>query len=409
MGMMEMVLKHPEELPALLKLQLASMQATRFLPPEPHWAFCYKMLQNVSRSFAIVIHQLGPELRNAICVFYLVLRGLDTVEDDMAIPIDTKVPILKAFHEHIYDTSWHFICGEKDYKDLMTGFHHVSTAFLSLAKGYQEVISEMTQRMGNGMAKFIEVEVETIADYDEYCHYVAGIVGLGLTRLFYAAGLEDFALDVLSNSMGLFLQKTNIIRDYLEDINEIPAPRMFWPREIWGRYGTALEVFKEEDRSEDALRCLNDMITNALKHGPECLQYMSALRDPAIFRFCAIPQVMAIGTLALCYNNIHVFRGVVKIRRGLTAKIMEGTKTMSDVYAAFDDFSGILAAKIDKSDPSAVLTQRYVDEIRTACKARFLNKTKRKTFSIESKTGHEICLVLAILLLALIMILIVWR
>ncbi|OAE23620.1 hypothetical protein AXG93_4316s1550 [Marchantia polymorpha subsp. ruderalis] len=367
MGMMEMVLKHPEELPALLKLQLASMQATRFLPPEPHWAFCYKMLQNVSRSFAIVIHQLGPELRNAICVFYLVLRGLDTVEDDMAIPIDTKVPILKAFHEHIYDTSWHFICGEKDYKDLMTGFHHVSTAFLSLAKGYQEVISEMTQRMGNGMAKFIEVEVETIADYDEYCHYVAGIVGLGLTRLFYAAGLEDFALDVLSNSMGLFLQ-----------------------------------VFKEEDRSEDALRCLNDMITNALKHGPECLQYMSALRDPAIFRFCAIPQVMAIGTLALCYNNIHVFRGVVKIRRGLTAKIMEGTKTMSDVYAAFDDFSGILAAK-------ALLTQRYVDEIRTACKARFLNKTKRKTFSIESKTGHEICLVLAILLLALIMILIVWR
>jgi farnesyl-diphosphate farnesyltransferase len=25
--------------------------------------------------------------------------------------------------------------------------------------------------------------------------------------------------------MGLFLQKTNIIRDYLEDINEEPAPR----------------------------------------------------------------------------------------------------------------------------------------------------------------------------------------
>lgn len=25
---------------------------------------------------------------------------------------------------------------------------------------------------------------------------------------------------------------------------------------------------------------------------------------------------MAIGTLALCYNNIEVFRGVVKMRRG---------------------------------------------------------------------------------------------
>ncbi|KAL2629196.1 hypothetical protein R1flu_013882 [Riccia fluitans] len=409
MGVVEMVLKHPEELPALVKLKLAAMQATRYVPPEPHWAFCYNMLQKVSRSFAIVIQQLGPELRNAVCAFYLVLRGLDTVEDDMAVPIDTKVPILKAFHEHIYDPSWHFVCGEKHYKILMTEFHHVSTAFLTLAKGYQDVIKEMTERMGNGMAKFIEQEVESIVDYDEYCHYVAGLVGLGLTRLFYAAGLEDFALDVLSNSMGLFLQKTNIIRDYLEDINEIPAPRMFWPREIWSKYGNALEVFKEENRSREAVQCLNDMITNALKHAPDCLEYMSALRDPTIFRFCAIPQIMAIGTLALCYNNINVFRGVVKIRRGLTAKIMDGTRTMADVYAAFDDFSAILEAKIDKDDPSAALTQKYIDEIHAKCEARFLSDSRRKAFSIQSKTGHEICLVLAILILTFIMIIIVWR
>jgi len=48
--------------------------------------------------------------------------------------------------------------------------------------------------------------VETIDDYDEYCHYVAGLVGLGLSRLFHNAGLEDLAPDNLSNSMGLFLQ-----------------------------------------------------------------------------------------------------------------------------------------------------------------------------------------------------------
>ena len=48
--------------------------------------------------------------------------------------------------------------------------------------------------------------METIDDYDEYCHYVAGLVGLGLSRLFHNAGLEDLAPDNLSNSMGLFLQ-----------------------------------------------------------------------------------------------------------------------------------------------------------------------------------------------------------
>lgn len=41
----------------------------------------------------------------------------------------------------------------------------------------------------------------------------------------------------------LRLQKTNIIRDYLEDINEIPKSRMFWPRQIWSKYVSKLEVW----------------------------------------------------------------------------------------------------------------------------------------------------------------------
>ncbi|KAM1958642.1 hypothetical protein ACFX15_004006 [Malus domestica] len=64
---------------------------------------CYTMLQKVSRSFALVIQQLGTELRNAVCLFYLVLRALDIVEDDTSIATDVKVPILLAFHRHIYD------------------------------------------------------------------------------------------------------------------------------------------------------------------------------------------------------------------------------------------------------------------------------------------------------------------
>ena len=60
-----------------------------------------------------------------------------------------------------------------------------------------------------------------------YCHYVAGLVGLGLSQLWSASQWErpDMAQqDGLSNHMGLFLQKTNIIRDYLEDISEVASP-----------------------------------------------------------------------------------------------------------------------------------------------------------------------------------------
>jgi len=66
----------------------------------------------------------------------------------------------------------------------------------------------------------------------QYCHYVAGLVGIGLSRLFAVSRLEDPSVGAntkLSNSMGLFLQKTNIIRDYLEDVKQ---GRHFWPRQV---------------------------------------------------------------------------------------------------------------------------------------------------------------------------------
>ena len=57
-------------------------------------------------------------------------------------------------------------------------------------------------------------------------------MGIGLSQLFAASGLEKEEVGKdhhLANSMGLFLQKTNIIRDYLEDIVQ---GREFWPKEV---------------------------------------------------------------------------------------------------------------------------------------------------------------------------------
>lgn len=146
------MLKHPDDFYPLLKLKMAAKKAEKQIPAEPHWGFCYSMLHKVSRSFALVIQQLNPELRDAVCIFYLVLRALDTVEDDTSIDAEIKVPILIAFHQHIYDRDWHFACGTKEYKVLMDQFHHVSAAFLELKKGYQEAIEDITMRMGAGMA-----------------------------------------------------------------------------------------------------------------------------------------------------------------------------------------------------------------------------------------------------------------
>ena len=91
----------PSTLPQV-SIALAARRA-KVLPKQPGLAFCYDLLNRVSRSFAIVIQQLPEGLRDAVCVFYLVLRALDTVEDDMALELGVKVPLLRCFHEKSYD------------------------------------------------------------------------------------------------------------------------------------------------------------------------------------------------------------------------------------------------------------------------------------------------------------------
>ena len=66
--------------------------------PKPSPARCRRRC-----SFAVVIQQLPESMRDAVCVFYLVLRALDTVEDDMRLDPKVKIPLLRCFHEKSYD------------------------------------------------------------------------------------------------------------------------------------------------------------------------------------------------------------------------------------------------------------------------------------------------------------------
>lgn len=175
------------------------------------------------------------------------------------------------------------------------------------------------------------IYLEKIEDYDLYCHYVAGLVGEGLSGLFSASGKEGAFLAgqlELSNSMGLFLQKTNIIRDYREDVEE---SRFFWPREIWGseKYGKAVgkPAFKEmaemylPGNEKQAEYVQSAMVLNVLCHATDALDYLRLLRNQSIFNFCAIPQTMAIATLHLCFKNPDMFQRNIKIRRAEAASV----------------------------------------------------------------------------------------
>ncbi|WP_341905294.1 squalene synthase [Fluviicola taffensis] len=283
-------------------------------------SYCYEALKKVSRSFAVVIQQLPDDLKNPVCLFYLVLRGLDTIEDDMNIDNAVKKDMLLTFADRINKEEFILenVGDTQDYRDLMLHFDKVIREYQKLGPEYKAVISDITNEMAIGMNKYAHKTVESYEDWDDYCYYVAGLVGIGLSRLFLASKLETsvkLSDKSLSNEMGLFLQKTNIIRDFAEDLEQ---GRIFWPEESWKNKANTLHELQADEKS--GLSALNEVVLNALEHVPACLEFLECLSDQKIFRFCAIPQLMAIATLKELYNNPQVLHKNVKIRKGKTAK-----------------------------------------------------------------------------------------
>ena len=282
--------------------------------------YCYEALKKVSRSFAVVIQQLPNELQNPVCLFYLILRGLDTVEDDMNIPNKKKEEMLLSFADKMNNEEFVLenVGDTQDYQDLMLHFDIIIREYQKLDNAYKEVITEITKEMAVGMNKYAHKNVETYSDWDDYCYYVAGLVGIGLSKLFLASKLETSSKlksNSLSNEMGLFLQKTNITRDFAEDLE---MGRIFWPEESWKNKASNLKELQAS--KPQGLAALNEVIINALNHVPACLEFLECLENKQVFRFCAIPQLMAIATLHELYDNPKVLHENVKIRKGKTAK-----------------------------------------------------------------------------------------
>lgn len=298
-------------------------------------AYCYEALKKVSRSFAIVIQQLPEELKDAICIFYLVLRGLDTIEDDMNIPLEEKHALLAKFHEMIEDPNLTIKAygDTQDYQDLMANFNRVNKVYLALGDDFRKTIKDITEEMAEGMMKYGEQEIITFKDWDHYCYYVAGIVGKGLTQLFLNANITHSLnehSEAWSIDMGLFLQKTNIIRDYHEDLLE---GRVFWPECAWNNKVSDIADLQKDLKKGKA--ALNELVLNALEHIPNCIAYLNQIQENNTLRFCAIPQLMAIATLVEVYNNEEVFFKNVKIRRGVTAKYIMEDWSHNKVKAIF--------------------------------------------------------------------------
>ncbi|MCO5566106.1 hypothetical protein L7F22_019782 [Adiantum nelumboides] len=408
MGIVDIVslaLLHPQELRALVTYKVWRDPLNDIKTnPDSGWEResmqrCWKLLDLTSRSFSAVIKELNGELSRVICLFYLPLRGLDTIEDDMTIDPQRKISLLLDFYKRLEQPGWTFSESGPNEKDrqLLIEFDTVIEEFNRLGAGYKTVISDITAKMGAGMASYIEasskepLKVDKWQDYDLYCHFVAGIVGEGLSRLFAESGIERPWLGdqlTLSNHMGLFLQKTNIIRDYAEDCAE---GRFFWPRECWAQPGADFDSQAEVAQKgivetspgsgkfkavagpegKRAMFVLNSMLLDAIRHATRALDYLSLLRDQSVFNFCAIPQVMAIATLNLMLNNPNVLKRNVKIRKSQAVQLIIRAVNPRDVSYQFLTFAREMRTKLDPSDPNFLKWSVELGKIEVWCETYY--------------------------------------
>ncbi|KAF2765688.1 ERG9, squalene synthase [Teratosphaeria nubilosa] len=371
----------------------------------PELKECFRFLNLTSRSFAAVIQELHPELLVPVCLFYLILRGLDTIEDDMTIDIGAKEPLLRNFHKHIEDTTWTFDGNgpnEKD-RELLVKFDNVAKEFVKIKEPYRVIIRDITKRMGNGMADYAKnadhnaKSVKTIKDYELYCHYVAGLVGEGLTRLFVEAKLANPALlqrPELMESMGQFLQQTNIIRDIREDHED---KRYFWPKEVWSKYVDKFSDLFLPENKEKALQCQSEMVCIALNRADDCLFYMAGVKEQSVFNFVAIPQSMAIATLELCFQNYDMFNRNVKITKGTACDLMmQSTQNLQLVCEIFRKYARKIHKRNKPSDPHFLdisiacgKIERFIENIFPTQTPRTLRAGQQTAVAAKTLTPEE--------------------
>jgi farnesyl-diphosphate farnesyltransferase len=280
------------------------------------------ILQGVSRTFALTIPQLPPPLRRVISNAYLLCRIADTIEDDNALSPGLTRKFSGMFIEVVAGTtpaekfadelfpllSDHTIAAEHD---LIKNTPAVIRITHSFNTNQRRALERCVRIMAKGMADYQDAEsLEGLNDLpamDEYCYYVAGVVGEMLTELFC-----DYSEEINRNrdtmmklavSFGQGLQMTNILKDIWEDRKRGAC---WLPRDIFLQEGLHLKDLQPGQPDQRFRNGLGVLIAVAKGHLRDALTYtcMIPAHETGIRRFC----LWAVGMAVLTLNKLNKHR-----------------------------------------------------------------------------------------------------
>ncbi len=292
------------------------------------------VLPHVSRTFALTIPQLPAALRGAVTNAYLLCRIADTIEDEPALSPAQTLEYLQAFQD--------LVVGEGDAaplvrelearlsertlpaeRELVANMQRVIRVKARLGAAQRAAIERCVGLMCQGMPRYqsnTSLEgLPRMADTDDYCYYVAGVVGEMLTDLFCdhdpAIAARRAQLGALAASFAQGLQMTNILKDQWED----RARGACWlPQDVFARHGVALGELRAVPHDPRFAAGLRELVGVTHTHLRNALDYTLLIpaTQPGIRRFCLWAVGLAVLTLQKINENPRFTAGVqVKVPR----------------------------------------------------------------------------------------------
>jgi farnesyl-diphosphate farnesyltransferase len=204
--------------------------------PNSDLAYQKAILGSVSRTFALTIPLLPPAIEVVVGNTYLLCRIVDTIEDAAELSPTEKQDLSKLFLEAVLGAipveAFVSPCLEAlkgysnlDELDLIAHTPTVLRILHTFPDADKTAISRCVSIMSDGMSHFhgrqTQEGLKDLAEFEQYCYVVAGVVGELLTTIFsnYSSefakqikGHEQLAID-----FGQALQMTNILKDSPED------------------------------------------------------------------------------------------------------------------------------------------------------------------------------------------------
>lgn len=299
-------------------------------------------MPSVSRTFALSIRFLPGLLGRAVAAAYLLCRIADTIEDDGSMTAERKAELFDAFRRALDDdaAAREFVAlvrdvrGDAAHIDLIRHTDQACLLLRSLPAPTRAHVVRWVVEMVTGMKKFVGlypngIRIQTLAEYREYCYYVAGTVGCMLTALWreYTPSIGDreyAALWERCQKFGEALQTVNILKDIAWDAEHENA--IYIPARALAEHGSGHDTLLDAAHMDGNKAAVASFIELAWKDLDEALEYLYRIprRAIAIRAFCVLPLLYAYATLRDLSASRSMLRagGSVKISRAEVRSLM---------------------------------------------------------------------------------------